>query len=68
MAVTVTAVNESPPRFAEANVNVTLGEDSKLGSTIATMEAQDGDSYPHSITEYRISSGEKLAASFVRNF
>lgn len=62
MAVTVTAVNESPPIFAEANVNVTLREDSELGTTIATMEAQDEDSYPHSITEYRISSGVKVEA------
>ena len=58
VSVTVSAVNEFTPNFTDNNVVVSVSESAATGSTVATMEATDGDAEPHGIVRYSISSGK----------
>ena len=57
VSVTVSAVNEFTPNFTENNVAVQVSENEASGKSVVTMEAHDGDSKPHDIIRYSISSG-----------
>ena len=57
VSITVSAVNEFTPNFTDDNVVVQVSENVVSGTTVTTMEASDGDSEPHDIIRYSISSG-----------
>ena len=65
LLVTVTAANR-PPAFAFASYNVSLAENSPLGTQVAVVLALDGDVGPNGYVTYNITGGN-LNGTFVIN-
>ena len=65
LLVTVTAANR-PPAFALASYNVSLAENSPLGTQVAMVVALDGDVGPNGYVTYNITGGN-LNGTFVIN-
>jgi len=58
--IVVTAINEHTPTFTQNGLyNATVSEDTPVGTTLVTLQAQDGDSGVQGVVTYSISSGNK---------
>ncbi|XP_058273901.1 cadherin-10a isoform X2 [Hemibagrus wyckioides] len=56
--VTLTDVNDSPPRFAYSSYHLSTYESAEIGSTVGRIKANDGDEGENAEMRYRILEGD----------
>ncbi|TRY64613.1 hypothetical protein DNTS_017036 [Danionella cerebrum] len=56
--VTLTDVNDSPPRFAYSSYHLSTYESAEIGSTVGRIKANDGDEGENAEMKYRIVEGD----------
>ncbi|XP_062843288.1 cadherin-10a [Trichomycterus rosablanca] len=56
--VTLTDVNDSPPRFASSSYTLSTYESAEIGSTVGRIRALDGDEGENAEMRYRILDGD----------
>ncbi|KAM9308646.1 cadherin-6-like [Gastrophryne carolinensis] len=57
--ITLSDVNDNPPRFAQGTYQFRAPESSPVGSTIGRIKANDADEGVNAETEYKISDGDE---------
>ncbi|GAA6097110.1 cadherin-10a [Tachysurus ichikawai] len=56
--VTLTDVNDSPPRFAYSSYHLSTYESAEIGTTVGRIKANDGDEGENAEMKYRILEGD----------
>ncbi|XP_066507981.1 cadherin-10-like [Hoplias malabaricus] len=56
--VTLTDVNDSPPRFSYSSYHLSTYESAEIGSTVGRIKAMDGDEGENAKLKYRIVDGD----------
>ncbi|XP_073731357.1 cadherin-10a [Misgurnus anguillicaudatus] len=56
--ITLTDVNDSPPRFAYSSYHLSTYESANIGSTVGRIRANDGDEGENAEMKYRIMDGD----------
>ncbi|KAF7692865.1 cadherin-10a isoform X2 [Silurus meridionalis] len=56
--VTLTDVNDSPPRFAYSSYHLSTYESAEIGSTVGRIKANDGDEGENAEMKYKIVEGD----------
>ncbi|XP_041956045.1 cadherin-10a [Alosa sapidissima] len=56
--ITLTDVNDSPPRFSSSSYHLSILESTEVGSTVGRIKAKDGDAGENAEMEYSIIDGD----------
>nr|XP_014435200.1 cadherin-10 isoform X2 [Pelodiscus sinensis] len=56
--ITLTDVNDNPPRFPQSTIHLRIPESSPVGTAIGSVKATDADTGKNAEVEYRITDGD----------